>query len=208
MRTSAALEPVRRASAWNQRGGASWSSATSHSQRSSSRANSGSSGRFTCAWGVPLGHPQQARARREQRRVGREVAAVEEVPAEDSHYDARVTRHFLTGEELTGDELARCSTARWSSRRDRAGARARSRASVALVFEKPVHAHADLLRGRRAELGGHAVVLREGEMQLSRGESVRDTALVLSRYVARDRRAHRPARGCSRSWPSTRACPW
>jgi ornithine carbamoyltransferase len=27
------------------------------------------------------------------------------------------------------------------------------------------------------------VVLREGEMQLSRGESVRDTALVLSRYV-------------------------
>ena len=34
------------------------------------------------------------------------------------------------------------------------------------------------------ELGGHAVVLREGEMQLSRGESVRDTALVLSRYVA------------------------
>src|SRR5207245_8101664 len=33
------------------------------------------------------------------------------------------------------------------------------------------------------QLGGSALVLREGEMQLSRGESPRDTALVLSRYV-------------------------
>ena len=34
------------------------------------------------------------------------------------------------------------------------------------------------------ELGGHAVVLRSDELQLSRGESPRDTALVLSRHVA------------------------
>ena len=34
------------------------------------------------------------------------------------------------------------------------------------------------------ELGGHAVVLRGEELQLSRGESARDTALVLSRFVA------------------------
>jgi ornithine carbamoyltransferase len=34
------------------------------------------------------------------------------------------------------------------------------------------------------ELGGHAVVLRENETQLSRGESLRDFALVLSRMVA------------------------
>ena len=33
------------------------------------------------------------------------------------------------------------------------------------------------------ELGGNPLVLREGEMQLSRGESPRDTALVLSRFV-------------------------
>jgi ornithine carbamoyltransferase len=32
-------------------------------------------------------------------------------------------------------------------------------------------------------LGGHPLVLREGELQLSRGESPRDTALVLSRMV-------------------------
>ena len=34
------------------------------------------------------------------------------------------------------------------------------------------------------ELGGHPVVLRSEEMQLSRGEALRDTALVLSRHVA------------------------
>jgi ornithine carbamoyltransferase len=34
------------------------------------------------------------------------------------------------------------------------------------------------------ELGGHPLVLRGDELQLARGESVRDTALVLSRHVA------------------------
>jgi ornithine carbamoyltransferase len=35
-----------------------------------------------------------------------------------------------------------------------------------------------------AELGGHPMVLRTDELQLSRGESVRDTAYVLSRHTA------------------------
>ena len=34
------------------------------------------------------------------------------------------------------------------------------------------------------EMGGHALVLRSSEMQIARGESVRDVALVLSRHVA------------------------
>jgi ornithine carbamoyltransferase len=33
-------------------------------------------------------------------------------------------------------------------------------------------------------MGGHALILRPGEMQISRGESVRDVASVLSRHVA------------------------
>ena len=33
------------------------------------------------------------------------------------------------------------------------------------------------------ELGGHPVVLRQGELQMARGESPRDVALVLSRMV-------------------------
>src|SRR5206468_11788581 len=52
-----------------------------------------------------LGRAEEARAPGPQRRIGREVAAVREVPGEGPDYDATVTSHFLTGNELTADEL-------------------------------------------------------------------------------------------------------
>ena len=55
---------------------------------------------------------------------------------------------------------------------------------MALIFEKPSTRTRVSFEMGVHELGGHAVVLRSGEMQLSRGESPRDTALVLSRQVA------------------------
>src|SRR5262249_61967149 len=55
--------------------------------------------------------------------------------------------------------------------------------SVALVFEKPSTRTRISFEVGVRELGGNPLVLREGEMQLSRGESPRDTALVLSRFV-------------------------
>jgi ornithine carbamoyltransferase len=55
---------------------------------------------------------------------------------------------------------------------------------VALIFERPSTRTRVSFEVGVAELGGHPLVLREGEMQLSRGESVRDTALVLSRMVS------------------------
>ena len=45
-------------------------------------------------------------------------------------------------------------------------------------------AHAHLDGGRRREMGGHPMVLRANELQLTRGESIRDTALVFSRHAA------------------------
>ena len=57
------------------------------------------------------------------------------------------------------------------------------RLSVALVFDKPSTRTRVSFEVGVAELGGHSIVLREGELQLARGESVRDTALVLSRFV-------------------------
>jgi ornithine carbamoyltransferase len=95
-----------------------------------------------------------------------------------------VTRHFLTGEELTSDELARLLDRAAELKADRQSSRALDGRSVALIFEKPSTRTRISFEVGVHELGGHAVVLREGEMQLSRGESVRDTALVLSRYVA------------------------
>ena len=55
---------------------------------------------------------------------------------------------------------------------------------MALIFEKHSTRTRVSFEMGVHELGGHAVVLRSGEMQLSRGESPRDTALVLSRQVA------------------------
>jgi len=95
-----------------------------------------------------------------------------------------VTRHFLTGEELTSDELERLLDRAAELKADRHASQALSGRSVALIFEKPSTRTRISFEVGINELGGHAVVLREGEMQLSRGESVRDTALVLSRYVA------------------------
>jgi ornithine carbamoyltransferase len=95
-----------------------------------------------------------------------------------------VTRHFLTGEELTAGELAALIERAVELKADRHASRVLEGRSVALVFERPsTRTRVSFEVGIR-ELGGHAVVLREGETQLSRGEALRDFALVLSRMVA------------------------
>jgi ornithine carbamoyltransferase len=94
-----------------------------------------------------------------------------------------VTRHFLTGEELTAGELSALIARAAELKLDRGGSDALAGRSVALVFEKPSTRTRISFEVGVRELGGYPVVLREGEMQLSRGESVRDTALVLSRFV-------------------------
>jgi ornithine carbamoyltransferase len=108
---------------------------------------------------------------------------VEEVPAERTNYDAWVTRHFLTGEELTAEELSELLDRADFLKEDRLASARLTGRSVALVFEKPSTRTRISFEVGIRELGGAPVVLREGEMQLSRGESPRDTALVLSRYV-------------------------
>jgi len=94
-----------------------------------------------------------------------------------------VTRHLLTGNELTTAELYSLLERALELKADRTGAQTLAGKSVALVFERPSTRTRVSFQVGVAELGGHPIVLREGELQLSRGESVRDTALVLSRYV-------------------------
>jgi ornithine carbamoyltransferase len=95
-----------------------------------------------------------------------------------------VTRHFLTGEELSRDELHSLLDRALELKADRTASRALAGRSVALVFERPSTRTRVSFEVGIYELGGHAVVLRSDELQLSRGESPRDTALVLSRFVA------------------------
>jgi ornithine carbamoyltransferase len=94
-----------------------------------------------------------------------------------------VTRHFLTGAELTSDELRALVERALQLKVDRGASKVLSGRSVALVFDKPSTRTRVSFEVGVAELGGHPVVLREGELQITRGESARDTALVLSRYV-------------------------
>jgi ornithine carbamoyltransferase len=108
---------------------------------------------------------------------------VREVPAEGRDYDAGVTRHFLTGTELTAAELRSLLDRALELKADRAVAKTLIDKSVALLFERPSTRTRVSFEVGVAELGGCPVVLRQDELQLSRGESVRDTALVLSRYV-------------------------
>jgi ornithine carbamoyltransferase len=94
-----------------------------------------------------------------------------------------LARHFLTGEELTSAELGALIERALELKADRFGSRALEGKSVALVFDKPSTRTRVSFETGVHELGGHPLVLREGELQLARGESPRDTALVLSRMV-------------------------
>ena len=95
-----------------------------------------------------------------------------------------MTRHFLTGNELTAAELDGLLERAAQLKADPLSSRALAGRSVALVFERPSTRTRVSFEVGVHELGGLPVVLRPEELQISRGESPRDTALVLSRHVA------------------------
>ena len=94
-----------------------------------------------------------------------------------------MAKHFLTGAELTTDEQRRLLERAIELKADRLASRALEGRSVALVFDKPSTRTRVSFDTGVYELGGHAVVLRQGELQMARGESPRDVALVMSRMV-------------------------
>src|SRR6478672_11731226 len=114
-----------------------------------------------------------------------------EVPREHAqrHPSAQRTlrdlpRHFLTGAELSETELAALLQRALELKAAPLSSDALSRRTVALIFQKPSTRTRVSFETGVAELGGHPMVLRTEDLQITRGESVRDTALVLSRHVA------------------------
>ncbi len=95
-----------------------------------------------------------------------------------------MTRHFLTGAELNAAELNALLDRALELKAAPLSSRALAGQSVALIFEKPSTRTRLSFEVGVHELGGHPVVLRADELQLSRGEALRDTAYVLSRHVA------------------------
>ena len=96
--------------------------------------------------------------------------------------------HFLDLSEISAVELRRVLThaAAIKSRR-RKGAVAVEKPLegkvLAMIFDKPsTRTRVSFDVGMR-ELGGQTLMLTGGEMQLGRGETIADTARVLSRYV-------------------------
>jgi ornithine carbamoyltransferase len=93
-------------------------------------------------------------------------------------------RHFLTGAELSADELDALLDRARALKAAPLSSDALAGHSVALLFEKPSTRTRLSFEVGIHELGGHPVLLRPEELQISRGEALRDTALVLSRNVA------------------------
>jgi ornithine carbamoyltransferase len=92
-------------------------------------------------------------------------------------------RHFLTGAELTPAELHGLLDRALELKAAPLSSRALAGMSVALIFQKPSTRTRVTFEVGIGELGGHAVVLRGDELQLARGEALRDTAYVLARHV-------------------------
>jgi len=93
-------------------------------------------------------------------------------------------RHFLTGAELSADELRGLIIRAIELKRQPYSSDALKRRSVALIFQRPSTRTRVSFEAGIAEMGGHPMVLRSEDLQLTRGETVRDTAYVLSRHVA------------------------
>jgi ornithine carbamoyltransferase len=93
-------------------------------------------------------------------------------------------RHFLTGAELGSAEINELVERALELKAAPLSSDALARRAVALIFQKPSTRTRVSFEAGIAELGGHPMVLRTDDLQLSRGESLRDTAYVLSRHVA------------------------
>ena len=170
--------PAAAASDGGHHGGTSCSSATSHSQ------------------------PASARRELVQQRApgGLRAASVVEVPGQCPH--SRPT-HFLTGAELDADRLASLLDRAAALKEAPLSSRALEGRTVALLFKKPSTRTRTSFETGVFELGGHPMILRADELQLTRGESVRDTALRPLAPRRGDRPAHR-RRG--RAARARRAC--
>ena len=94
-------------------------------------------------------------------------------------------RHFLIDDDLSSAELAGILDDADRMKQDRFAARPLAGPrSVAVIFEKQSTRTRVSFEAGIAELGGHAVVIDGRSSQLGRGETIEDTARVLSRFVA------------------------
>ncbi|MDP9100911.1 MAG: ornithine carbamoyltransferase [Actinomycetota bacterium] len=94
-------------------------------------------------------------------------------------------RHFLADDDLTPAEQTEVLALAADLKASRLeGPRPLAGLAVAVIFEKPSTRTRLSFEVGIAELGGHPVILDSSSTQLGRGETIEDTARVLSRYVS------------------------
>ena len=95
------------------------------------------------------------------------------------------TKHFLDVHELESADLRRIVdlAGDLKGERDPAAPARLPKKTLAMIFDKPSTRTRVSFEVAIKALGGDAVVLNAKDMQLGRGETIEDTAKVLSRYV-------------------------
>jgi ornithine carbamoyltransferase len=93
-----------------------------------------------------------------------------------------MTRHFLDLAEIEAPELRAILEDAKGYKKGR-GDRPMVGKTLAMIFDKPSTRTRVSFEVAARQLGGDVVVLNSQEMQLGRGETIADTARVLSRYV-------------------------
>jgi ornithine carbamoyltransferase len=100
---------------------------------------------------------------------------------------ANGTRHFLDLVDIPKDELrgmiATSRSMKAKRQRKQADDRPLAGKTLAMIFERPSTRTRVSFEVAMRQLGGDALMLTAEEMQLGRGETIGDTARVLSRYV-------------------------
>jgi len=92
-------------------------------------------------------------------------------------------RHFLDIDRIAPEELRRILEIGSAYKKGKGKPGPLAGRTVALIFEKPSTRTRVSFEVGIKQLGGEAIVLSQAEMQIGRGETIGDTARVLSRYV-------------------------
>src|SRR5579862_7893656 len=93
-------------------------------------------------------------------------------------------RHFLDLIDVPAAELRKIiETARAMKAKGAAGERPLAGKTLAMIFERPSTRTRVSFEVAMRQLGGDVILLTAEEMQLGRGETLADTARVLSRYI-------------------------
>ena len=92
-------------------------------------------------------------------------------------------RHFLDLSDIPSVELRGMIAAALKMKKTQSAERPLAGQTLAMIFDKPSTRTRVSFDVAMQQLGGNTVVLTGQEMQLGRGETIADTARVMSRYV-------------------------